>query len=70
MLHSPSAIAVATNFGVDDVQSRLAGEIFQVLYIEIKPCPNPVVRWEARENKARGGPETVRWPQQGTGEIQ
>jgi hypothetical protein len=42
MVHLPSAIAVAANFGVDDVQSRLAGEVFQVLYIEVKRCPNPV----------------------------
>jgi hypothetical protein len=43
VVYSPGAIAVATNFGVDNVQSRLAGEVFQVLYIDIKRCPNPVV---------------------------
>jgi hypothetical protein len=28
----PSAIALATHFGVDNVQSRLTGKVFQVLY--------------------------------------
>jgi hypothetical protein len=32
---APSAIALAANFGVDDVQSRLAGKVFQVLHMEL-----------------------------------
>jgi hypothetical protein len=30
-IHLPRAVAFATNFRVDDVQSRLAGKIFKVL---------------------------------------
>lgn len=29
--HLPSAVALATDFGVDDVQSRLTGEVFEIL---------------------------------------
>jgi hypothetical protein len=37
--HVPSAIAFATDFGIDDVQSRLTGEVLEVLHIEIRSSP-------------------------------
>jgi hypothetical protein len=39
-LYAPSAVALTANLGVNNVESRLTGEIFQVLRIEVKPCPN------------------------------
>lgn len=32
----PSAIALATDFGIDNVQSRLTGEVLEVLHIKIR----------------------------------
>jgi hypothetical protein len=47
-LYVPSTIALATNLGVDDVQSRLAGKILQILYIEVRPSPIPDARYKER----------------------
>ena len=56
-MYVPSAIALATNFGVDDVQSRLTGKVLEILYIEIRPSPIQFCGvWEARKNKAIGVP--------------
>lgn len=33
-MHIPSAIALAANFGVDDVQSRLTGKVLEILFID------------------------------------
>jgi hypothetical protein len=44
-MYVPSAITLATNFGVDNVQSRLAGKVLEILNIEVKPSPNPDVRY-------------------------
>lgn len=38
-MNSPGAIAIATDFRIDDVESRLTGKVFQVLEIAVKPCP-------------------------------
>ena len=53
----PCAIALATNLGVDNVQSRLAGKVLEILYIEVRPSPNPDI-WGtgSTQNKALGVP--------------
>lgn len=35
----PSAVAFAANFGIDNVQSRLTGEVLEVLQIKIRSSP-------------------------------
>lgn len=40
-MYVPSAIALATNFGVDNIESRLAGKVLKILYIEVRPSPIP-----------------------------
>ena len=47
----PSTIAIAADFRIDNVQSRLAGEIFQVLEARVSPV-NPVDRKSQTEREA------------------
>jgi hypothetical protein len=35
----PSAIAFATDFGIDNIESRLTGEVLKILHIEIRSSP-------------------------------
>lgn len=50
--YAPCTVALAADLGVDDVESRLAGEIFEILRIEVKPCPiSSNVVMEACETK-------------------
>ena len=42
-MYVPSTIALATNLGVDNIESRLTGKVLEILYIKVKPSPNPVV---------------------------
>jgi hypothetical protein len=47
----PSTIAISTDFRIDNVQSRLAGEIFQILEARVSPV-NPDERTSQTEKEA------------------
>ena len=36
--HLPSTIAIAADFGIDDVKSGLAGKVLQILESSVSPC--------------------------------
>lgn len=60
MVASPFAVAVAANFGVDDIKARTAGKVFQVLWFHVSPSPGaPVPSKEAKQGLL-AVPETLR----------